>query len=478
MQARGRFTRAHAACRLGRLTVGDRMGRVLLHQNGFRFDWKRAAGRFGRAGMLGVAGCAGLLLSACATPTRTVSLPPPSPQAPPAATVAEPARPADGRVRVALLLPLSGRNAAVGQALLEAAQMALFDLADERFELLPRDTEESADGTIAATRAVAADNVGLILGPLFSSSAKAAGPVAAELGIPVLSFSNDASAAGGNVWVLGFQPGEQVVRVLTFARAQGLQRFAVLAPNDAYGEAAANAARGAFADGIDLRITRYATSGDPSDSVRRLADFDARHKALQQERARLQKLADAGDGEALSTLRRLAREETFGDPPFDAVLLAEGDPKLRELAPMLPYYDVDPGPVRFLGTGRWDDPNVRREPALIGGWFAAPDPAARTEFEGRFTEIYGRPPPRIATLAYDAVALAVVLAQQSVARKGTAQPYSAASLTNPNGFKGVDGAFRLLPAGITERALAIIEVQKDGFQVIDPAPSTFERPAS
>ena len=476
MQPRRRFTRAHAACRLGRLTVGGnwvrRVGRVLWHRNGFSLGDKRAAGRYGRMGLL--AACAGLLLlSACATPSRTVSLPPPSPQAPPAATASEPVRPRDEHVRVALLLPLSGRNAAVGQALLEAAQMALFDLADERFELLPRDTEESADGAIAATRAAAAEQVRLILGPLFGSSAKAAGPVAAELGIPVLSFSNDASAAGGNVWVLGFQPGEQVVRVLTYARAQALSRFAILAPNDAYGEATVTAARRAFADAADLRIIRYAPSGDPSDAVRRLADFDARHKALEQERERLQKLADGGDTEAVATLRRLAKEETFGEAPFDAVLLAEGDPKLRELAPMLPYYDVDPGPVRFLGTGRWDEPNVRREPALIGGWFAAPDPTARADFEKRFAEIYSHAPPRIATLAYDAVALAVVLAQHNMG-----QPYSAASLTNANGFKGVDGAFRLLPAGITERALAIIEVQKGAFQVIDPAPTTFERPES
>ena len=84
------------------------------------------------------------------------------------------------------------------------------------------------------------------------------------------------------------------------------------------------------------------------------------------------------------------------------------------------------------------DPRLSREPALIGGWFAAPAPSARTAFERRFNEVYGHPPPRLATLAYDAVALAALLASG----EGEAD-FSADSVTDPSGFAGVDGIFRL-----------------------------------
>jgi hypothetical protein len=158
-------------------------------------------------------------------------------------------------------------------------------------------------------------------------------------------------------------------------------------------------------------------------------------------------------------------------PDFQAVLLPEGGTNLRGLAPLLPYFDVDPRVVKFLGTGLWDDRDVGREPTLVGGWFAAPPPDARAAFAERFNASFGRNPPRIASLGYDAVGLAAVLA-----RSGRVEGrFSEDALTNPNGFTGIDGIFRFMPDGSTERGLAVIEVKQDGFEVISPAPSTFQR---
>jgi hypothetical protein len=260
-----------------------------------------------------------------------------------------------------------------------------------------------------------------------------------------------------------------------YAKAQGQGRFAVMAPTNATGDAAASAAQKAAQQlGAELvRVQRYGTPGDLVQPIKRLGDFDARHQALAAERGRLGSQAQAGDTDAAAALRRLGNAETFGDLPFDALLIAEGGARLRELAPLLPYYDIDPGPVRFLGTGQWDEPGLGREPSLVGAWYAASDPESRAVFESRFRDLYGRSPPRLATLAYDAVALAAVLGK----RAGT-QPFSRAALTSPSGFAGVDGLFRLLPEGVAERALAILEITRGGAHVIDPAPTTFQTPAS
>ena len=77
-------------------------------------------------------------------------------------------------------------------------------------------------------------------------------------------------------------------------------------------------------------------------------------------------------------------------------------------------------------------------------------------------------PPRLATLAYDAVSLAISLSNNP---KGSR--FTAATLTRASGFAGVDGLFRLRPDGTSDRGFAILEVQKYGNQVIDPAPANF-----
>ena len=121
----------------------------------------------------------------------------------------------------------------------------------------------------------------------------------------------------------------------------------------------------------------------------------------------------------------------------------------------------------MLGTASWDVPGLGAGPAMGGGWFAAPAPEERAQFIRQYGEIYGEKPPRLATLAYDATALAAVLA------KGEGG-FETADLTAPRGFSGRDGIFRFLPEGITQRGLSVLQVDERGSHVISPAPSSFE----
>jgi hypothetical protein len=137
----------------------------------------------------------------------------------------------------------------------------------------------------------------------------------------------------------------------------------------------------------------------------------------------------------------------------------------------LPYYDIDPRKIKFLGTGLWDDSSLAREGALEGGWFTAPPPEAHERFVARYARAYHATPPRIASLAYDGVSLAVALSAQPAETR-----FTEVALTHPDGFAGVDGIFRFLPDGRTERGLAILEMHSSGPVVIDPAPVSFSVP--
>src|SRR5690606_37215313 len=172
-------------------------------------------------------------------------------------------------------------------------------------------------------------------------------------------------------------------------------------------------------------------------------------------------------------LKALEKRDTVGDVAYQAVFVPEGGAELRALAPLLPYYDIDPRKVKFLGTGLWDDPSLTREPALEGGWFPAPPSEAHAQFVERYRRVYGAEPPRIASLAYDAVSLAVALSA-----KPEGERFSDQSLTTPDGFAGVDGIFRFLPGGQTERGLAVMEMRPGGAVVADPAPASFAVPPS
>jgi branched-chain amino acid transport system substrate-binding protein len=176
----------------------------------------------------------GLLVAACSGPKKAppVVAPPP----PPPVVAPKPVPLPEARLnKVALLVPLTGPNAALGESIANAALLAMADLGKPQVQLLSYDTAPGAGE--AAAKAVA-DGAGLILGPLLASDVPAVTAAVAGRPVPVLSFSNDAAVAGGDVFVMGFQPGQAIARVIAHARSRGIERFAALVPQGAYGQRA------------------------------------------------------------------------------------------------------------------------------------------------------------------------------------------------------------------------------------------------
>jgi ABC-type branched-subunit amino acid transport system substrate-binding protein len=336
-----------------------------------------------------------------------------------------------GTTPVALLLPLSGPNAELGQLLLDAAQLALFDVAGEDLEIRPYDTASDPERTAEAARAATAQGAVLLLGPVFSRTTTAAAAAARERGIELVSYSNDRDVAGDGVYLMGLLPRQQIERIVTFANTQGIRRFAALIPDSAYGTAVL----------ADLKTSLARTGGDLV--------------AVENYRADLDDLDEP--------VRNVAR---VGPRNYDALLVPEGGDRLRAFAALLPYYNIHPELVRYVGTALWSDPTLGREPALVGGWFAGPSPELARVFKQRFAATYGRQPPRIASLVYDSVALAAALARQG--------NFSATAISAASGFAGIDGIFRFGASGAAERGLAVIEVTADGFRVVSEAPTTFQ----
>lgn len=392
----------------------------------FRSLQLQAAGSLGRLVLLGLAS---LAIAGCQLVPRSAEHMPTAPQA---AEVEEeqagPALPAgETRNRVAVLVPLTGSNAAVGRSIANAANLALADLGSERIRITTYDT---APGAEAAVNRALADGSGLFLGPLLAEDARAIAPIARRANVPVIAFSNDVSIAGDGVYVMGLNPGQSIERVVEHARSRGAARFGALLPTSVYGERAGRA----FTDAVQNaggQVAGVQTYGRTAEALRAAA------------------AALAGQG------------------PFDAVLIADGArmaaiavPALRRAAPQ----------VRVLGTELWaTDANVGAQVALRGAWFAAPPSANFEQLRTRYRARYNANPYRLGSLGYDSVLLAVRVAEDW--RLGRRFP--ARQLRNEDGFLGVDGAFRFRRDGIAERALAVLEVTAAGTNVVSPAPTGF-----
>jgi branched-chain amino acid transport system substrate-binding protein len=343
--------------------------------------------------------------------------------------------------KVALLLPLSasGQTAAIAKGMKQAGELALFDAGGSTIQLIVKDDLGTPEGAAAAADGAVKEGAEIIIGPLFAASVKAVAPVAQRSNIPVVAFSNDAQVAGRGVYLLSFLVTQDINRIVAYSVSQGRKRFAALLPDDGYGRMVGEAFRQAVT----------ANGG----SVKGLEVYPAQANGMLEPARKLVEAIKAADEDG---------------EPVEALFIPGGADTLASLGPLISYAGMDTTRVKLIGTGAWDYPGIGRESSFVGGWFPAPEPRGWQEFAERFGKTFGMAPPRIATLAYDAVTMAVQLSANAPGAR-----FTAANLTRNAGFNGADGPVRLRGDGTADRGLAILEVQKLGSSLRDPTPASF-----
>ena len=334
----------------------------------------------------------------------------------------------DSMHRVALLLPVTGPDADVGQSIANATALALADTKVTNVRMITYDT---ALGVDAATRRAIADGNKLILGPLRGDNVLQAAAIARPAGVPIISFSNDVGVAGQNVFLLGHLPNQSVERVVRYAKAQGYNRFGGIVSTTVYGQRA---------------------SSSLSNAVRNVGGTLV---GVQE-----------SDGSAASVDAATRRLAATGQ--IDAVLVADSGRVAAITVPSLRKHGFKN--AKILGTDLWNiDGSLAGNRGMYGAWFASVSDTLYNQYATKYRTRYGRAPLRLSSLGYDSVLLVARVARDW--RPGSKFPVS--QLTDPQGFIGVDGAFRFMPNGLTERMLEVQEIQAGKFVTINAAPASF-----
>lgn len=389
-----------------------------------------AAARKGRPLRLVLAGIAAAFLAACQPVGEGGSA-----SGPATGQLIDPAQP----VPVALLVP-SGTGDAdlewLGRSLTNAAKMAAADAQGARIDL--RIYSTGSDTGTAAARATEAIGAGakIIVGPLHAEAANAVGNVARGANVNVLSFSNNAEIAGGNVFTLGTGFNSIADRLVGYGVKQGKRRYMVVAENDVAGQIGARAIEGAISrrGGTLMGKVQHEVSQTGVDAV-------------------VPAVASAAQAGQIDAVFVTANQ---------AAVLPYLSGKLRDAG-------VTPAPATLMGLTRFDEPSMRLSlPGLQEGLFALPDTTLRAQFESRYQAAYGERPHPLAGLAYDGVSAIAALA-----RAGRRDALTSPALTRSSGFAGVNGIFRLQGDGTTQRGLAVATLRNNQVVVLDPAPRSF-----
>jgi len=348
------------------------------------------------------------------------------------------------KYKIALFLPLDSMSPSIQKAatsLLNASQLAYKEINNPNMDLLVYATDGKGVTIEAAAMQAVENKIDLIIGPLLSPSVVTVRRYTEPAGIPMLAFSNDKDAVNGGLsYLLSYLPEQNVSNVVSYAINQGHTNFGIFASNTPYGK--------------------------------RISDIYQQEVSARQGRTtNIVNFTENGAGfyEDAKEIAELEIRTSPKDPTsWSAIMFADRANLMADIVPLFQRYHIDFKKSLVLGTGLWNDPNILNIDALSGAVFAAPNHKTIKIFEQRYQDRFQEKPLTIASLAYDAIALA-----SGLIREYPENAFSVKNITNPNGFTGVGGIFRFRNDGLSERGLSIMEIKDHQFNVVVPAPNTF-----
>lgn len=369
------------------------------------------------------------------------------------------------KIPVALFLPISGKNQELGQSLVNAATISLFDNdLNHNIELVLIDSKESPEDAKKGFAEIINRKIKIVIGPIFSSSAEAIAKDAMQNKITVISLSNNRELShkinnDGGVFLAGMMPEAQIDKIVNYSMDQGKYNFAVISPNNQYGNTITTLFKKVVKDRDGNYITSefYKNSSDIDRVVDRVINSFTISNRL---KAKVKKGATVNES-----------DRTYPQ----VILVPESGNILSKIVASIQRQNVDEREFQIVGTSQWDDISTLNDRNLVGSWFVAPENEKFRNFEKIYYQTYQKFPPRISTIAYDMVGAIANLSVMTGEKTPTLLDFINYQPSPKNGFEGIDGLFRFLPNGLIQRNLAVLKVESGRFEVIDKPAEQFLR---
>ncbi len=363
----------------------------------------------------------------------------------------------NGTIKVGVMLPLSGEHSEIGNLILNAIEMAVFQTDENKLELHIKDTEAKSNKAKKVLSELIGEGVEVIIGPLFSKSLAAIQSEVVRSNINIFALTNNINLRNKGIWIFGVDPQAQTEKVLQYALEKGSKNIAALLPQNAYG----------------LLLFDTITSFTKA-NLMKIEKIEFYNFSIENQRKTAQKISEGFEEYKiyLDKIKEQDNEEEKGnevlfmEKPFDSVFIAAAGQNLTILSSQLQYNNVDPKVVQYLGISSWEDSSILNEPALEGGVFVTTSEMYQKKIKLIYKNSFNKEMPKIAMIAYDIVALLGSL-------ENLGNNFNIYDLVNDEGYIGLRGLFRLKKNGVVERAFQLKKIKNKKFTILKKANSEF-----
>ena len=353
------------------------------------------------------------------------------------------------KVQVALFLPFSGKNKDLGFSLFNSATISLFyNDPNGIIELVLFDSKENPKDSEKAFKEIIDKKIKIVIGPIFSNSVEAIEKLARQHKISVISLSNNQNLINkidkeGGVFISGILPEIQIEKIVNYAISQGKLNFAIIAPSNQYGKT------------ITELLKRFVRSKQGNFITSEF--YDNNSKDLDRVVERVIDSFILPDN-----LSKAKKDKDLVINDYDriypqVIMIPESGKIASKIISSIKKQNKEERDFQILGTSQWDDKSIF-DSNLINAWFPAPENEKFSDLENFYYSKYEKFPPRLASIVYDMIGLIAEITNRKQGQTPNLSDFINFKNGDKNGYQGVDGLFRFLPNGLTQRNLAVLKI--------------------
>ena len=362
-------------------------------------------------------------------------------------------------VKIGLMLPLSGEHYRIGRSLLNAAQMALEKINGNNLIVYIADTGDDRQ-LLENLYFLINKEIDVLIGPVFTDKIIKIKDILIENEIITISLSNNSELIENRFHAFGLTLEDEINELLVYSLARNFKRYAVVTPDNNYGRRVKKYIEkfNSINNQLKFKFIIYdEESPDFYEVSKLISDFENRKIKLEYE---IELLKKADSIENLEKLKELEKLDTYGELDFEAILLlTQNFNELSNLSSILPYYDVDPKKIQYMGNSLWSKDQALKEPGLENGYFTARNIDSRKIFETTYAQIFKDKPHSLATYTYDLIGLISKILSIN-------NNFEIQLLYSDKGFIGTDGWFRIHENGKVSRKPNIYKIKNQKFKII------------
>jgi hypothetical protein len=337
---------------------------------------------------------------------------------------------AEEKIKIGLLVPLTGKNAEIGKSIIKATQLAINKIDNSTIEIYPKDTKSNPNDTLKAAKELGELGIKIIIGPVFNNSLTYLDELKE---ITFLSFTNKSNNASKNIISAGINATSQLRTIKKFIKIQKIRKTIFLTPNKSY----KNEIEKAIINS-KLKISKnYIYDSDPTkltSQIEKITNYEKRKRNLEDEIIRLEK---SNDTNKERLIEKLKKKDTLGDVKFDSLIIADFDQSLKSVTTSLLYTDVSPKNKYFITLNQWFDDSLLKESSAQPIYFPSVNKKNYEDFTMDYFKKFKKYPNQLSFLSFDLVGLVyyLILKNDSIIDDKI--------FTKKNIFKGKVGIFEI-----------------------------------